>query len=127
MDLRHNVELGQRFQWGVGDLNYSFGLRLSYEATIVFKFKGDLWNVGKGFFLSASAKLWWNLISTTILNDVVRITPGIGYQINPEWKTAFYIGYNYTRNLSSEKFETNNIIYRLRVYYTIPSKTDNKK
>ena len=74
LDLRHNVELGQRFQWGVTDWDFSFGLKLSYEATFVLKFKGDLWEYGKGFFLSASAKFWWNLISTTIFNDVVRIT-----------------------------------------------------
>jgi len=119
LDLKHNAELGQRFQWGVEDWDYSFGLKLSYEATIVFKFKGDLWAHGKGFFLSASAKFWWNLIAATVFNDVVRITPGIGYQINPYWNTAFYIGYNYTRNLSSEEFSTDNIIYRLRLYYTI--------
>jgi hypothetical protein len=122
LDLRHNVELGQRFQWGVTDWDFSFGLKLSYEATFVWKFKGDLWQHGQGFFLSASAKFWWNLISTTIFNDVVRITPGLGYQINPAWKAAFYVGYNYTRNLTAEEFNTDNIIYRLRLYYTIPGK-----
>ena len=119
LDIRHNVELGERFQWDVQDWSYSFGLKVSYEASLTFKLQGDLLRYGKGFYLSASAKFWWNLISTTVFNDVVRITPGIGYEINPKWKTAFYIGYNYTRNLSAEKFETNNIIYRFRVYYTI--------
>ena len=119
LDIRHNVELGERFQWDVQDWNYSFGLKVSYEASLTFKFQGDLWSYGKGFYLSASAKFWWNLISTTVFNDVVRITPGIGYEINPKWKTAFYIGYNYTRNLTIDNFHANNIIYRFRVYYTI--------
>ena len=126
-DLRHNAELGQRFQWGVTDWDFSFGLKLSYEATMVFKFKGDHWDYGQGFFLSASAKFWWNLISTTIFNDVVRITPGLGYQINPDWKAAFYVGYNYTRNLTAEEFHTDNIIYRLRLYYSIPRKDKTNK
>jgi hypothetical protein len=125
--MRHNFELGEKFQWDVQEWNYSFGLTLSYEASIIFKFYGDVWKYGKGFFLSASAKFWWNLIATELFNDVVRITPGIGYQINPKWKTAFYVGYNYTRNLSNEKFTSNNIIYRFRVYYTIPNKNNNKK
>jgi hypothetical protein len=127
LDLRHNVELGQRFQWGLKDWDYSFGLKFSYEATFVFKFKGDLWQYGKGFFLSASAKFWWNLISTNTFNDVWRITPGMGYQINPVWKASFYIGYNYTRNLPDDKFNTDNIIYRLRLYYTIPDTGKTKK
>ena len=117
--LKHNVELGQRFQWDVKYRNYSFGLKLSYEASLIFKFHGDVWEYGKGFYLAVSAKFWWNLIATTVFNDVMRITPGIGYEINPKWKTAFYLGYNYTRNLTVEKFHTNNIIYRLRVYYNI--------
>jgi len=119
LDIRHNVELGERFQWDVQDWNYSFGLKVSYEASLTFKFHGDLWKYGKGFYLSASAKFWWNLISATVFNDVVRITPGIGYEINPKWKTAFYIGYNYARNQINEKIHANNIIYRFRVYYTI--------
>lgn len=119
VSVRHNVELGERFQWDVQDWNYSFGLKISYQASLVYKFQGDLWKYSKGFYLTVSAKFWWNLISTTVFNDVVRITPGIGYQVNPKWKTAFYIGYNYTRNLTIEKFYTNNIIYRFRVYYTI--------
>ncbi len=104
--LRHNAELGQRFQWDVKDRNYSFGLKLSYEASLIFKFHGDLWNQGKGFFLTVKAKFWWNLIATTVFNDVLRITPGIGYEINPKWNAAFYVGYNYTRNLTIEDFHT---------------------
>ena len=117
--LKHNVELGQRFQWDVKYRNYSFGLKLSYEASLIFKFHGDVWEYGKGFYLAVSAKFWWNLIATTVFNDVMRITPGIGYEINPKWKTAFLVGYNYTRNLTVETFHTNNIIYRFRVYYKI--------
>ena len=117
--IRHNVELGERFQWDVAHWNYSFGLNLSYAPSLIFKFQGDRWEYAKGFYLSVEAKFWWNLISTTIFNDVLRITPGILYEINPKWKTAFYIGYNYTRNLTIEKFHSNNIIYRFRVYYAI--------
>ena len=117
--IKHNVELGERFQWDVKDWNYSFGLKLSYEASLTFKFQGDLVELGKGFYLSVSAKFWWNLISTSIFNDVMRITPGIGYQINPKWKAAFYIGYNYTKNQVIDEFKTDNVIYRLRLYFNI--------
>ena len=121
--IQHNVELTERFQWGTQDLDYSFGLKLSYEGTLTWKFQGDVWKYGKGFYMACSFKFWWNLISTTVFNDVARITPGIGYQINPKWKTAFFVGWNYTRNLSADKFSTNSIIYRFRVYYKIPNKS----
>jgi hypothetical protein len=117
--ISHDVELRERFQWDVKNWDYTFGLQLSYQASLTFKFHGDLWEHGKGFYLTASAKFWWNIISTDLFNDVVRISPGIGYEINPKWKTAFYIGYNYTRNLPTEDFYTDNVIFRLRVYYNI--------
>ena len=120
--IQHDLELGQKFQWGVKNLDYSFGLDLSYEGKITWKFHGDVWQYGRGFYLTCAFKFWWNLISTTVFNDVARITPGIGYQINPKWKTAFLMGWNYTRNLTSENFSANNVIYRFRVYYKIPNK-----
>lgn len=120
--IKHQLELGERFQWGIEDGDYSFGLKLSYQGSLTWKFHGDVWQYGKGFYLTCAFKFWWNLISTTVFNDVARITPGIGYQINPKWKTAFLVGWNYTRNLTSEKFSTNNVIYRFRVYYKIPNK-----
>jgi hypothetical protein len=114
--LKHNVELGQRFQWGLVNGNYSFGLKLSYAGSLIWKFHGDVVDFGEGFYLQCTFKFWWNLIAATVFNDVARVTPGIGYQINPKWKTAFLVGWNYTRNLTSERFSTNNVIYRFRVY-----------
>lgn len=121
--IQHNVELMERFQWGTQNLDYSFGLKLSYEGSLTLKFHGDVWEYGDGFYLVCSVKFWWNLISANVFNNVARVTPGIGYQINPKWKTAFYIGWNYTRNLNFDDFSTNSLIYRLRVYYTIPNKS----
>lgn len=120
--IKHDLELGQKFQWGTQDLDYSFGLDLSYEGSLTWKFHGEVWKYGKGFYLACNFKFWWNLISTTVFNDVARVTPGIGYQINPKWKTAFLVGWNYTRNLGSDNFSTNSMIYRFRVYYKIPNK-----
>ena len=117
--IKHNVELGERFQWETSNWNYSFGMRVSYEASITLRFHGDILKYSKGFYLTASMKFWWDLIAAAVFNDVVRITPGIGYVINSKWKAAFLIGYNYTRNLSSDKFNTDNIIYRFRVYYSL--------
>ena len=119
LDIKHMLKLKERFQWDTHDWDYSFGLQLSYEASITFKFHGDVWKYGNGFYLTASIKFFWNLVDAALFNDVARITPGIGYQINPKWKTAFLLGYNYTRDGDGESFHTNNIIYRFRIYYTI--------
>jgi hypothetical protein len=117
--VRHMAELGQRFQWAMDGTDYSFGLKMSYEAYIMYKLQGKFIEFNEGFYVTGSIKFWWNLISTTVFNDVVRLTPGLGYEFSPKWKAAFLIGYNYTRNLTSDEFSTNNVIYRFRVYFTI--------
>jgi hypothetical protein len=125
--IRHYLKLEERFELETDDWNNTFGLRLSYEAGVTFKFHGEIWKYGKGFYIPVSAKFFWNLIGTKQFNDKVRITPGIGYQASPEWKVAFLLGYNYSRNDVNEEFHTNDIIYRLRVYHTIKRKMEEVK
>ena len=117
--IRHYVKLEERFELETNDWDNTFGLRFSYQASVTFKFQGEIWKYGKGFYIPVSAKFFWNLIGTKQFNDKVRITPGIGYQASPEWKVAFLLGYNYSRNSVEEDFYTNDIIYRLRIYHTI--------
>ena len=117
--IRHYLKLEERFELETNDWDNTFGLRFSYQASVTFKFQGEIWKYGKGFYIPVSAKFFWNLIGTKQFNDKVRITPGIGYQASPEWKVAFLLGYNYSRNSVEEDFYTNDIIYRLRIYHTI--------
>ncbi len=118
LDIRHYVELQERFQLETDNWHNKFGLKLSYEVSCTFKFQGDVWQYGKGFYMPVSLKFYWNLIDAVVFNNVFRITPGLGYQFNHEWKAAFLLGYNRTRNGVGDQFKTNDIIYRFRVYRT---------
>lgn len=119
LEIKHFLKLEERFELETDDWINTFGLRLSYEASVIIKFQGDVWDHGKGFYIPVSARFFWNLIGTKQFNDKVRITPGIGYHISPQWRAAFLLGYNYSRNSVEEDFHTNDIIYRLRLYYII--------
>ncbi len=116
LTLKHNIELGERLQWIKKINKYSFGIKASYEFDLSYKFIHEPKQVNSGFYIGMSTKLWWNLMATNIFNDVLRVTPKIGYQFNSKWKIAFFTGYNYTRNFATTDFDSDNIIYRLRVY-----------
>jgi hypothetical protein len=120
--IEHKAELTERFQWQIDKADYSFGLQLSYEGSFVLNFPGKAWKNGDKFYLTANIKLWWNLLDANTFNDLARIMPGIGYNIDPAWKAAFIVGWNYTKDQSDEQFSNNSFIYRLRVYYLIPKK-----
>ena len=117
--IKHNFQFRQRMQWETSEWTFDFGLQMSYEATLIFKFHGDLWKYGKGFYIPVSIRFWWNLVDATFHNDVARITPGIGYQISPAWSTAFKLGYTYTRNTVGGDFNSDNIIFWFRVYHRL--------
>jgi hypothetical protein len=122
--INHNFQLRERFQWETHNWSSDFGLQMSYEAKVTFRFQGDLWKYGKGFYIPVSLKFWWNLVEASFHNDVARLTPGIGYQISPAWRAAFLLGYTYTKNTVGGDFNTNNLIFRFRVYHTLSKKIE---
>jgi hypothetical protein len=120
--ISHYFQLRERFQWETNNWTFDFGLQTSYEARVTYYFQGDLLKFGKGFYMPVSIKFWWNLVDASFHNDVARLTPGIGYQISPVWKTAFLLGYTYTKNTVGGDFNTSNIIFRFRVYHNLGKK-----
>ena len=49
-------------------------------------------------------------------NDKFNFDFGLGKSLNEKWKIAFILGYNLSRQFEYEKYNTNEIIYRLRIY-----------
>lgn len=114
--IKHYLQLRERFQSGTNDWKNTFGLKLSYELSLNYNLKGELWKYSKGFYIPVSLKFNWNIKDVIVFNNVFRFTPGIGYQFNQQWKASFLVGYNRTRNGENEEFKTNDMIFRFRVY-----------
>ncbi|WP_075591336.1 DUF2490 domain-containing protein [Labilibacter marinus] len=119
LTLKHNLEFAERLQWIKNIDKYSFGIKASYELDLSYKIFREPKQFVNGFYIGMSAKFWWNLIAANIYNDIIRITPKVGYQFSPKWKISLFTGYNYTRNFSTTNFHSDNIIYRFRIYYNI--------
>ena len=117
--LRHYVHLEERFDINTQYWENTFGLRIRYLAELTIKLQGDLVEFRKGVYIPISVELFWNLIGTRQFNDNLRFSPGIGYMFSEKWKGEFHLAYHYTRNTVGEDFATNDIVYRLRVFYRI--------
>ena len=115
--LQHYVRLEERFDIELPNWINTFGLRVRYMAELILKFKGDWLSFNEGLYLPISIELFWNLKEAQQFNDVVRITPGIGYEISPIWRAEFDLSYHYTRNTVEDNFATNDIVFRFRVYH----------
>ena len=49
-------------------------------------------------------------------NDVMRISPGIGYKLNEEWRFELYASYQNTLNTTEENNTSNDFVLRLRIF-----------
>ena len=109
--LQHYVRLEERFDIETSDWINTFGLRLRYEAKLTLKFKGDWIPFNKRLFLPISMEVFGNLKGAQQFNDLVRISPGIGYEFSPTWKAELLFSYHYTRDTVEDDFDTNDFVF----------------
>ena len=117
--LHHYVRLEERFDIETTNWINTFGLRVRYMAELMLKFKGDWISFNEGLYLPVSLEFFWNLIGVQQFNDVVRITPGIGYEFSELWRAEFDLSYHYTRNTVEDNFATNDIVFRFRLFHKL--------
>ena len=70
-------------------------------------------------YLPVSAEAFMSTGQGFYFNDVVRVTPGIGYNFTDQFSAEFQLSYHFSRNSGTESFENNDIVYRLRVFFTL--------
>ena len=117
--ITHTFKLEERFEISTRDWINTFGLRLRYKGSVTFRFKGDFWKEGAGFYIPANIELYWNLIGTKQFNDKSNFDIGIGKEFNPKWKALITFGYNYSRNGVEESFDASGMKWRFRLYHRL--------
>jgi len=122
LQVKHVVKLEERFEMETDDWSNTFGLRLRYSATVTLRFHGEVWAKGNGFFIPVSGEFFWNLKGTKQFNDKVRLLPGIGRDISPNWKVLLMVGWFYSKASAEDSFNSNEMLFRLRVYHTFHKK-----
>ncbi len=117
--LRNYFRLEERFDLNTRDWSNTFGLRFRYLIDATFKLQGDIVPEAKGIYIPASMEFFWNLIGARQFNDVYRTNVGIGSNFSDGWRLELRFGYQYARNTTTEDFQTNDIIYQIKAFYTI--------
>ena len=74
-------------------------------------------------YIPLSVEFFFNLKKADRYNDVIRISPGLGYKFNDEWKAEFYVSYHQSNNTSADDNSTNDFVFRLRIYKSSLKKT----
>jgi len=115
--INHYVRLEEQFYFA--NNSQSFDLRLRYMFSGIFHWNKENWNVMNNFYLPFHIELFWNLLNSSNTSNLIRITPGIGYTFNLKWKMEFSTSYHRNQIEITDAIETNNIVFRFRVYHNI--------
>lgn len=121
--LQSYIRLEERFQKTFDGSYWNASFRFRYKFSTVLEWKKRLFSFNKGMYIPLSVEFFFNLKQADRYNDVIRISPGLGYKFNDEWKAEFYVSYHYSNNTSEDDDSTNDFVFRLRIYKSSLKKT----
>ena len=114
--LKNYIRLEERFQNTFDGSSWNASFRFRYRISTVIEWKKHLFSFNKGMYIPINVEFFFNLKKADRYNDVIRISPGLGYKFNDEWKAEFYASYHHSNNTSEEDNSTNDFVFRLRIY-----------
>lgn len=120
--LYNFVRLEERFQKTFDGSNWNVGFRLRYRISTVIRWNKLLFNFTKGLYIPMNIEFFVNLKKVDRFNDVIRISPGLGYKLNEDWKFELYVSYQNTLNTVNkvntinQGKNSNDFVLRLRIF-----------
>jgi len=119
-ELYNYTRLEERFQTSFDGDGWETGFRLRHRVSIAINWKKHYLNFTKGLYFPISAEIFLNLKRADQFNDVLRLSPGIGYKFESGLKLELCTIYNLSRNITETNDASNDFILRLRIYQKSP-------
>ncbi|WP_298532248.1 DUF2490 domain-containing protein [uncultured Algibacter sp.] len=114
--LMNYIRLEERFQKTFNTSGWDIGFRFRYKVSTVIDLDKHIFNFTSGFYIPLNVEFFFNLKKVDRFNDVIRVSPGIGYKLNDDWKFEFYVSYQNTQNTSENESTSNDFVFRLRIF-----------
>lgn len=125
--LMNYIRFEERFQKTFDNSNWNVGFRFRYKISTIIQWNNRLFDFTKGLYIPINVEFFFNLKKVDRFNDVIRISPGIGYKLNEDWKFEMYISYQNTSNTSYSENTSNDFVLRLRVFNSSTKKSNTRK
>ena len=109
------VRLEERFQNTFDGSGWSMGMRLRYRLSTQLNWGDYLFDFTRGLYFPLNAEVFFNLVKSDRYNDLVRISPGIGYRTDSNWKFEMYVIFNRTKNITETNNKSSDFILRIRI------------
>lgn len=110
------TRLEERLQNSFDDNGWRLGFRLRHRISINIQWEKHKLKFTEGLYFPISAEFFFNLKRAERFNDLIRLSPGIGYKIRSGWRFELYTIFNRTKNLTETNDKSSDFILRLRIY-----------
>jgi hypothetical protein len=124
LNLNNYVRLEERLQTSFNN-SWVLGYRLRYKLSTEISWDRHFLGFTKGFYFPLEAEIFFNLRKTDRFNDLIRISPGIGYKTKSGWRFETFIIFNRTKNITETNNTSSDFILRFRIrderYKTVES------
>ncbi len=114
--LFNYTRLEERLQNSFDGEGWRLGFRLRHRVSITISWKKHRLQFTEGLYFPISAEVFFNLRRAERFNDLVRLSPGIGYKIESGWRFELHTIFNRTRNITGTNDQSSDFILRLRIY-----------
>lgn len=114
--INNYVRLEERFQNSFNDDGWRSGYRLRYQIGTNISWAKHYLSFIEGIYFPFKAEFFFNLKKTDRFNDVIRISPGVGYKFKNNWRYELFAIFNRTKNITETNNKSSDFILRLRVY-----------
>lgn len=124
MTLNNYARIEERLQKTFDDSGWEAGFRFRYRIATQIALNGLHLEFTEGFYIPLEAEVFINLKKTERFNDLIRLSPGLGYRFKTEWRIETYLIFNRTKNITETNDKSSDFIMRVRVY-SPPQRKDN--
>lgn len=114
--LKSYIRLEERFQKTFNGSNWNTAVRIRFKLSTVIEWNKHLLSFNKGLYLPMSIEAFYNITNADQFNDVIRVSPGMGYKFNDQWKAEVFLSYHFTLNTTADENSSNDFVLRLRIY-----------
>jgi hypothetical protein len=112
--LHNYIRFEQRFQNSFGE-GWTTGFRFRYRLSTAIALGQKLFHFTKGIYFPVESELFINFKKADRFNDILRLSPGIGYKLPSGWKIEMYLIFNQSKNITETNNTSSDFILRIRV------------
>ena len=114
--LYNYIRLEERFQNAFNNSGWTSAFRFRYKLSTILSWNKRYLSFAEGLYIPLQAEVFVNLKKADRFNDLLRISPGIGYRLENDWRFELYVIFNRTKNITETNNKSSDFIIRLRVF-----------